>query len=73
MTVWGNVLKSPVAWMFVPLRWAEEVHVDNQSQWSRSDDPGSSDAMSGRVIVWLGDARCNDGQHLDGDSWNPLE
>jgi hypothetical protein len=40
VTVWGNVLKSPVAWMFVPLRWAEEVHVDNQSQMVSLGRPG---------------------------------
>jgi len=40
MTVWGNVGKSPGAWMFVPFRWAEEAKVDNQAQMVSLGRPG---------------------------------
>jgi SAM-dependent methyltransferase len=40
MTVWGDVGKSPGAWMFVPFRWAHEVKVDNQAQMVSLGRPG---------------------------------
>ena len=40
MTVWGDVGKSPAAWMFLPLRWADEAKVDNQAQMVSLGRPG---------------------------------
>jgi SAM-dependent methyltransferase len=40
MTVWGDVGKSPGAWMFLPFRWAEEAKVDNQAQMVSLGRPG---------------------------------
>lgn len=40
MTVWGNVGKSPGAWMFVPFLWAEEDKIDNQAQMVSLGRPG---------------------------------
>lgn len=40
MTVWGDVGKSPGAWMFLPLRWADEAKVDNQAQMVSLGRPG---------------------------------
>lgn len=40
MTVWGNVGKSPGAWMFQPFLWAEEDKVDNQAEMVSLGRPG---------------------------------
>lgn len=40
MTVWGDVGKSSGAWMFLPLRWAEDTKVDNQAQMVSLGRPG---------------------------------
>jgi SAM-dependent methyltransferase len=40
MTVWGNVGKSPGAWMFAPFRWADDNKVDNQAQMVSLGRPG---------------------------------
>ena len=40
MTVWGDVGKSPGAWMFAPFLWAEEAKVDNQAQMVSLGRPG---------------------------------
>jgi SAM-dependent methyltransferase len=40
MTVWGNVGKSPGAWMFQPFRWATDNKVDNQAQMVSLGRPG---------------------------------
>jgi SAM-dependent methyltransferase len=40
MTVWGNVGKSPGAWMFAPFRWAADNKVDNQAQMVSLGCPG---------------------------------
>ena len=45
MTVWGNVGKSPGAWMFLPFRWAEEEKVDNQAQMVSLGRPGVGEAF----------------------------
>ena len=45
MTVWGNVSKSPGAWMFVPFRWAAEEKVDNQTQMVSLGRPGVGEAF----------------------------
>ena len=40
MTAWGDVGKSPGAWMFLPFRWAQEIKVDNQAQMVSLGRPG---------------------------------
>lgn len=40
MTVWGDVGKSPGAWMFQPFRWAEDAKVDNQAKMVSLGRPG---------------------------------
>jgi SAM-dependent methyltransferase len=40
MTVWGNVGKSPGAWMFAPLLWAETDKVDHQAAMVALGRPG---------------------------------
>jgi SAM-dependent methyltransferase len=40
MTVWGDVGKSPGAWMFAPFRWAEDSKVDNQAEMVSLGRPG---------------------------------
>ncbi len=45
MTVWGDVGKSPGAWMFLPFRWAHEAQVDNQAQMVSLGRPGVGEAF----------------------------
>ena len=45
MTVWGDVGKSPGAWMFLPFRWAEETKVGNQAQMVSLGRPGVGEAF----------------------------
>jgi SAM-dependent methyltransferase len=45
MTVWGDVKKSPGAWMFVPFRWAEEAKVDNQARMVSLGRPAVGEAF----------------------------
>ena len=45
MTVWGDVGKSPGAWMFLPFRWAHEAKVDNQAQMVSLGRPGVGEAF----------------------------
>ena len=45
MTVWGNVSKSPGAWMFQPFLWAEEARIDNQAQMVSLGRPGVGEAF----------------------------
>ena len=45
MTVWGNVGKSPGAWMFAPFLWAKEAQVDNQAQMVSLGRPGVGEAF----------------------------
>lgn len=45
MTVWGNVGKSPGAWMFLPFRWAQDEKVDNQAQMVSLGHPGVGEAF----------------------------
>ena len=45
MTVWGDVGKSPGAWMFLPFRWALEAQVDNQAQMVSLGRPGVGEAF----------------------------
>ena len=45
MTVWGDVRKSPGAWMFLPFRWAEEPKVDNQARMVSLGRPGVGEAF----------------------------
>lgn len=45
MTVWGDVGKSPGAWMFLPFRWAEDSKVDNQAQMVSLGRPGVGEAF----------------------------
>ena len=45
MTVWGDVSKSPGAWMFQPFRWAEDAKVDNQAQMVALGRPGVGEAF----------------------------
>jgi SAM-dependent methyltransferase len=40
MTVWGNVGKSPGAWMFLPFRWATTDKVDHQADMVALGWPG---------------------------------
>jgi SAM-dependent methyltransferase len=45
MTVWGDIKKSPGAWMFLPFRWAEQDQVDNQAQMVALGRPGVGEAF----------------------------
>jgi SAM-dependent methyltransferase len=45
MTIWGNVGKSPGAWMFGPFLWAAEEKVDNQAQMVSLGRPGVGEAF----------------------------
>lgn len=45
MTVWGDVGKSPGAWMFRPFRWAEDAKVDNQAKMVSLGRPGVGEAF----------------------------
>ncbi len=45
MTVWGNVAKSPGAWMFAPFLWAEDEKIDNQAQMVSLGRPGVGEAF----------------------------
>lgn len=45
MTIWGNVAKSPGAWMFVPFLWAQEDKIDNQAQMVSLGRPGVGEAF----------------------------
>jgi SAM-dependent methyltransferase len=45
MTVWGDVGKSPGAWMFLPFRWAQEAQVDNQAEMVSLGRPGVGEAF----------------------------
>jgi SAM-dependent methyltransferase len=45
MTVWGNVSKSPGAWMFIPFLWAEEARIENQAQMVSLGRPGVGEAF----------------------------
>jgi SAM-dependent methyltransferase len=40
MTVWGDVKKSPGAWMFEPFRWATTEKVDHQAEMVSLGRPG---------------------------------
>jgi SAM-dependent methyltransferase len=45
MTVWGNVGKSPGAWMFAPFRWATAEKVDHQADMVFLGRPGVGEAF----------------------------
>ena len=45
MTVWGNVKKSPGAWMFSPFRWATDEKVDHQADMVYLGRPGVGEAF----------------------------
>jgi SAM-dependent methyltransferase len=45
MTVWGNVGKSPGAWMFSPFLWATEDKVENQANMVALGRPGVGEAF----------------------------
>lgn len=45
MTIWGNVGKSPGAWMFAPFRWAAEQQVQNQADMVSLGHPGVGEAF----------------------------
>jgi SAM-dependent methyltransferase len=45
MTIWGNVGKSPGAWMFAPFLWATDEKVDNQSHMVSLGRPGVGEAF----------------------------
>jgi SAM-dependent methyltransferase len=45
MTVWGNVGKSPGAWMFAPFLWATEEKVENQAAMVSLGRPGVGEAF----------------------------
>lgn len=45
MTVWGNVGKSPGAWMFAPFLWAAEEKIENQAQMVSLGRPGVGEAF----------------------------
>jgi hypothetical protein len=53
-------------------KWVHDVAADARLS-QRGRELGVSDVTSCRVIVWPGDARCHDGQHLDSDNWYSLE
>jgi len=45
MTVWGDVSKSPGAWMFAPFRWATTEKVDHQADMVALGRPGVGEAF----------------------------
>ncbi len=45
MTVWGDVGKSPGAWMFAPFRWATTDKVDHQADMVSLGWPGVGEAF----------------------------
>jgi SAM-dependent methyltransferase len=45
MTVWGDVGRSPGAWMFMPFRWATEDAVQNQADMVALGHPGVGEAF----------------------------
>lgn len=45
MTVWGNVGKSPGAWMFQPFLWATDEKVENQAKMVSLGRPGIGEAF----------------------------
>ena len=45
MTVWGDVSKSPGAWMFTPFRWATTEKVDHQAAMVSLGRPGLGEAF----------------------------
>ena len=45
MTVWGDVGKSPGAWMFKPFRWATDEKVENQAEMVSLGRPGIGEAF----------------------------
>jgi len=45
MTIWGNVGKSPGAWMFAPFRWATDDKVENQARMVSLGRPGVGEAF----------------------------
>jgi SAM-dependent methyltransferase len=45
MTVWGNVGKSPGAWMLQPFRWATDDKVENQANMVSLGRPGVGEAF----------------------------
>lgn len=45
MTVWGDVGKSPGAWMFLPFRWAAGEKVDDQARMVSLGRPGVGEAF----------------------------
>jgi SAM-dependent methyltransferase len=45
MTVWGNVGRSPGAWMFEPFLWATEEKVENQATMVSLGRPGVGEAF----------------------------
>ncbi len=45
MTVWGDVKKSPGAWMFAPFRWATTEKVDHQADMVYLGRPGVGEAF----------------------------
>jgi SAM-dependent methyltransferase len=45
MTVWGDVGKSPGAWMFAPFRWATEEAVQHQADMVALGRPGIGEAF----------------------------
>jgi SAM-dependent methyltransferase len=45
MTVWGDVSKSPGAWMFEPFRWATTEKVDHQAEMVSLGRPGVGEAF----------------------------
>lgn len=45
MTCWGNVGKSPGAWMFTPFLWAAEEKVDHQAEMVSLGYPGVGEAF----------------------------
>jgi SAM-dependent methyltransferase len=45
MTVWGDVSKSPGAWMFAPFRWATTEKVDHQAAMVSLGRPGVGEAF----------------------------
>lgn len=45
MTVWGDVAKSPGAWMFAPFRWATDEQVQHQADMVALGRPGVGEAF----------------------------
>jgi len=45
MTVWGNVGKSPGAWLFTPFQWATNEKVQHQADMVSLGRPGVGEAF----------------------------